>query len=89
MYLHLCPETHSYCSTEPFPKKRSGQPQCQGMYFRSIIIIHRFEPCGVRFSIFEKKVEFFPLKGKKLISSHFVQKIAQIIGYDQTAIGIV
>ena len=29
MYLQLCPEMHSYCSTEPFPKNRSGQPQCK------------------------------------------------------------
>ena len=49
----------------------------------------RSEPCRGRFSIFEKKVQFFPLKAKKLTPSHFLQKLAQIVGYGQTVIGIV
>ena len=53
------------------------------------IMLDRSEPCRGRFSIFEKKVQFFPLKGKKLTPSHFVQKLAQIVGYGQTVIGIV
>ena len=59
---------------------------------RCILSIHNndsSEPCAGRFSIFEKKVQFFPLKGKKLTPSHFVQKLAQIVGYGQTIIGIV
>jgi len=51
--------------------------------------IYRSDPCKGRFSIFEKKVQFFPLKGKKLTRSHFVQKLAQILRYGQTVIGIV
>ena len=60
-----------------------------GLPFSSQIMLDRSEPCRGRFSIFEKKVQFFPLKGKKLTPSHFVQKLAQIVRYGQTVIGIV
>ena len=68
-----------------------AQKHLQGVYFRFIITIYRSEPCKFRgrFSIFEKKVQFFPMKGKKLPPSHFVKKLAQIVGYGQTVIGIV
>ena len=43
----------------------------------------------VDFRFLKKKVQFFPLKSKKLTGSHFVQEVAQIIGYDQNVIRIV
>ena len=49
-------------------------------------MLYRSEPCRSRFLIFEKKVQIFPLKSKKLTRSHFVQKLAQIVGYGQTVI---
>ena len=49
----------------------------------SILVMYR--------SIFDfwKKSSIFILKGKKPTPSHFVQKLAQIVGYGQTVIGIV
>ena len=67
----------------------SCQKYALSIGFSSPIMLDRSEPCRGRFSIFEKKVQFFPLKGKKLTPSHFVQKLAQIVGYGQTVIGIV
>ena len=43
----------------------------------------------VNFRFLKKKVQFFPLEGKKLTCSHFVQKQAQIVEYNPTIIGIV
>ena len=67
----------------------SCQKYALSLAFSSPIMLDRSEPCRGRVSIFEKKVQFFPLKGKKLTPSHFVQKLAQIVGYGQTVIGIV
>ena len=67
----------------------SCQKYALSLGFSSPIMLDRFEPCRGRFSIFEKNVQFFPLKGKKLTPSHFVRKLAQIVGYGQTVIGIV
>ena len=61
----------------------------QGVYFRFTITICRSEPCRGQFSIFEKKVQFFPLEGKKLTRLHFVQKEAQIVEYGPTVVSIV
>ena len=44
-----------------------------GLGFSSPIILDRSEPCRCRFLIFEKKVRFLPLKGKKLTRSHIVE----------------
>ena len=52
-----------------------------GFGFSSTIMLDQSEPCGGQFSIFEKKVQCFPLEGKKLTRSHFVQKLAQIVKY--------
>ena len=60
-----------------------------GLGFSSPMMLDRFEPCRGRFSSFEKKVQFFPLEGKKLTGSHFVQKSAQIVEYGPTVIGSV
>ena len=49
-------------------------------------MIHRSEPCRGRFPIFEKKAQFFPLQGKNLTPSHFVQKLAQIVIYGQPSV---
>ena len=67
----------------------SCQKYALSLCFSSSIMLDRSEPCRGRFSIFEKEVQFFPLKGKKLTPSHFIQKLAQIVGYGQTVIGIV
>ena len=67
----------------------SCQKYALSLGFLSPIMLDRSEPCRGRFSIFEKKVQFFHLKSKKLTPSHFVQKLAQIVGYGQTVIGIV
>ena len=59
--------------------------------------VFHFRSCCIDLSLAEvdfriilpKKIPFFPLKGKQLTCSHFVQKLAQIVGYGQTIIGIV
>ena len=60
---------------------------------RYVLFIHDNDSSlwAMNMSIFDfwKKVQFFPLKGKKLTRWHFIQKLAQIVGYGQIIIGIV
>ena len=71
MYLQLCPEMHSYCSTEPFPKKRLRQPLCllmTGPNQSGIGAIDKpdlfelFDPCYQRFFNKAHKGYFFLIK---------------------------